>query len=295
MHADHSFPSHHHAPRRQVLRGLKYIHSASVLHRDLKPSNLLLNATCDLKICDFGLARTRCGAAGGPERGWGEGGRGSGKGGAGRPAGTPTPPTGWLRSLSSPRGAPAPHPCLILPAPLPALCPSSACAPGMSCSTESNNFMTEYVVTRWYRAPELLLSCDSYDAGIDIWSGAARRDGRGRRAGTPPPCPPPLHPAPTLCCRTSASPTPPPTPRPPLAPLPAVGCILAELLHRKPLFPGKDYIDQLKLIIRTLGTPSDDELSFISAPKARAYIKALAQVEVGRAGGQPAVAVWRGL
>lgn len=43
-----------------MLRGLKYIHSASVLHRDLKPSNILLNATCDLKICDFGLARTRC-------------------------------------------------------------------------------------------------------------------------------------------------------------------------------------------------------------------------------------------
>lgn len=35
------------------------------------------------------------------------------------------------------------------------------------------------------------------------------------------------------------------------APCP-VGCILAELLQRKPLFPGKDYIDQLKLIIRTL-------------------------------------------
>ena len=47
-------------PRPQILRGLKYIHSAAVLHRDLKPSNLLLNATCDLKICDFGLARTRC-------------------------------------------------------------------------------------------------------------------------------------------------------------------------------------------------------------------------------------------
>ncbi|KDO73060.1 hypothetical protein CISIN_1g0426812mg, partial [Citrus sinensis] len=42
----------------QLLRGLKYIHSANVLHRDLKPSNLLLNANCDLKICDFGLART---------------------------------------------------------------------------------------------------------------------------------------------------------------------------------------------------------------------------------------------
>ncbi|MEQ2218878.1 Mitogen-activated protein kinase 1, partial [Xenoophorus captivus] len=33
----------------QILRGLKYIHSANVLHRDLKPSNLLINTTCDLK------------------------------------------------------------------------------------------------------------------------------------------------------------------------------------------------------------------------------------------------------
>ncbi|KAJ6750929.1 hypothetical protein OIU85_001461 [Salix viminalis] len=41
----------------QTLRGLKYVHSANVIHRDLKPSNLLLNANCDLKICDFGLAR----------------------------------------------------------------------------------------------------------------------------------------------------------------------------------------------------------------------------------------------
>ncbi len=42
----------------QTLRGLKALHSAQVLHRDLKPSNLLLNANCDLKICDFGLARS---------------------------------------------------------------------------------------------------------------------------------------------------------------------------------------------------------------------------------------------
>ena len=47
----------------QILRGLKYVHTANVLHRDLKPSNLLLNASCDLKICDFGLARTRWGCA----------------------------------------------------------------------------------------------------------------------------------------------------------------------------------------------------------------------------------------
>ncbi|GMH11982.1 hypothetical protein Nepgr_013823 [Nepenthes gracilis] len=78
----------------QILRGLKYIHSANVLHRDLKPSNLLLNANCDLKICDFGLART----------------------------------------------------------------------------TSETEIMTEYVVTRWYRAPELLLNCSEYTAAIDIWS-----------------------------------------------------------------------------------------------------------------------------
>jgi tRNA A-37 threonylcarbamoyl transferase component Bud32 len=42
----------------QLLRGLKYLHSANILHRDLKPGNLLVNANCELKICDFGLART---------------------------------------------------------------------------------------------------------------------------------------------------------------------------------------------------------------------------------------------
>jgi len=88
--------------------------------------------------------------------------------------------------------------------------------------------MTEYVVTRWYRAPELLLSCDSYTSAIDVWS---------------------------------------------------VGCILAELLQRKAFFPGKDYIDQLKLIIRKLGSPTDGDLTFISSHKARTYIKALPHSE----------------
>ena len=89
--------------------------------------------------------------------------------------------------------------------------------------------MTEYVVTRWYRAPELLLSCDRYDAAIDIWS---------------------------------------------------VGCILAELFLRKPLFPGKDYLSQLKLIIQSLGSPSDEELGFVTAPKARAFIRDMKGIEV---------------
>ncbi|KAJ3312601.1 Mitogen-activated protein kinase [Boothiomyces sp. JEL0838] len=41
----------------QILRGLKWMHSANILHRDLKPGNLLVNSDCELRICDFGLAR----------------------------------------------------------------------------------------------------------------------------------------------------------------------------------------------------------------------------------------------
>lgn len=144
----------------QLLRGLKYLHSANVLHRDLKPSNVLLNANCDLKICDFGLARTRV---------------------------RPEPESGAAAA-----------------------------------------FMTEYVVTRWYRAPELLLSCDTYDDKVDMWS---------------------------------------------------AGCILAELLGRRALFPGRDYMDQLKLIVRNLGSPDSEDLSWISSGRAREFIQKLPHAE----------------
>ncbi|KAG5014832.1 hypothetical protein JHK85_020968 [Glycine max] len=50
-------PEHHQFFLYQLLRGLKYIHTANVFHRDLKPKNILANADCKLKICDFGLAR----------------------------------------------------------------------------------------------------------------------------------------------------------------------------------------------------------------------------------------------
>ena len=52
----------------------------------------------------------------------------------------------------------------------------------------------------------------------------------------------------------------------------SVGCILAEMLNNKPLFPGENYQDQILKIQEILGTPSAEEISFIRAPLARAYL-----------------------
>ena len=41
-----------------LTNALKFIHSANVVHRDLKPSNILVDASCTVKLCDFGFART---------------------------------------------------------------------------------------------------------------------------------------------------------------------------------------------------------------------------------------------
>ncbi|KAI9216121.1 kinase-like domain-containing protein [Blastocladiella britannica] len=138
----------------QTLRALKCLHSANILHRDLKPSNLLLNSNCDLKVCDFGLARI------------------------------------------------------------------------MNIDEETNTagFMTEYVATRWYRAPEIMLTFKEYTHAIDVWS---------------------------------------------------VGCILAEMLSGKPLFPGRDYHHQLSLILDVLGTPSLEDFNAIKSRRARDYIRSL--------------------
>lgn len=82
----------------QLLKALKFLHSAELLHRDVKPSNLLLNSDCHVKICDFGLCR----------------------------------------SIAETSG----------PAPV----------------------LTDYVATRWYRAPEILLGSTRYTFGVDIWA-----------------------------------------------------------------------------------------------------------------------------
>ncbi|XP_037928074.1 mitogen-activated protein kinase p38b [Teleopsis dalmanni] len=130
----------------QILRGLKYIHSAGIIHRDLKPSNIGVNKDCELRILDFGLARP------------------------------------------------------------------------------AESEMTGYVATRWYRAPEIMLNWMHYNQTVDIWS---------------------------------------------------VGCIMAELLTGRTLFPGTDHIHQLNLIIELLGTPDDDFMQKISSESARNYIRSL--------------------
>nr|XP_004656445.1 mitogen-activated protein kinase 15 isoform X6 [Jaculus jaculus] len=84
----------------QLLRATKFIHSGRVIHRDQKPSNVLLDASCRVKLCDFGLARSLSDLPEGPE----------------------------------------------------------------------GQALTEYVATRWYRAPEVLLSSRRYTPGVDMWS-----------------------------------------------------------------------------------------------------------------------------
>ena len=55
----------------------------------------------------------------------------------------------------------------------------------------------------------------------------------------------------------------------------AVGCILAEMLTSKPLFPGRDYAHQLDLILDVLGTPTLSEYAAITSRRSRDYIRAL--------------------
>eukprot|EP00635_Sarcinochrysidales_sp_CCMP3193_P004755 CAMPEP_0118889788 /NCGR_PEP_ID=MMETSP1166-20130328/545_1 /TAXON_ID=1104430 /ORGANISM="Chrysoreinhardia sp, Strain CCMP3193" /LENGTH=881 /DNA_ID=CAMNT_0006828383 /DNA_START=263 /DNA_END=2908 /DNA_ORIENTATION=+ len=163
----------------QMLRGLAYMHAKTVVHRDIKPGNILLNDQCQLKICDFGLARAlpppRDKAAvavvvaassnatqkgGRPDGAKRESTATDGKrtnSGAERPAATVAPAQSVARSHSAGRSS---SPKLSAPG-------KSSQKPQQQPAAQ----LTEYVVTRWYRAPELLLSCrSSYDGAVDVWS-----------------------------------------------------------------------------------------------------------------------------
>ena len=44
------------------------------------------------------------------------------------------------------------------------------CDLGFARNVSNNGKMTDYVATRWYRPPELILGRDDYDKSIDIWA-----------------------------------------------------------------------------------------------------------------------------
>ena len=42
----------------QLLNAINYMHSFNIAHRDIKPSNILVFEGSEIKLCDFGLAKT---------------------------------------------------------------------------------------------------------------------------------------------------------------------------------------------------------------------------------------------
>lgn len=54
-----------------------------------------------------------------------------------------------------------------------------------------------------------------------------------------------------------------------------MGCILAEMLGRRVLFPGRNHVDQLKVILDTIGTPPEEQLGWLSGVEGARTLRAL--------------------
>ena len=52
----------------------------------------------------------------------------------------------------------------------------------------------------------------------------------------------------------------------------SVGCVIAELILLKPLFPGSDYVDQLRRILNVVGTPDVATLEALCQPRTSARL-----------------------
>ncbi len=265
----------------QILVSLKYMHSAGVIHRDLKPGNVLLYPDCTLKLCDFGLARCissdECSPLSDP---------------------APVDELDPELELDTPEEGQVGRVCVFFPGasyevgerplmskasscsttsevvvsdkPLILVSPPQPCSPGAPAvksrvSTKHllrkpnpgrkkfRKMLTTHVVTRWYRAPEVILMESDYGPAIDVW---------------------------------------------------AAGCIFGELLvmlkgnastsmDRRPLFPGTscyplspgraeardESTDQLSLILEVLGTPTEEDYSFVTEPKKVAELRALPKIK----------------
>ena len=225
----------------QLCCGIAYVHSAGVIHRDLKPANVLVNADCSLKICDFGLSRLGRESAGADSCAVGGGGGGgingvgsvrAGAGGGGASSGSMgVPPP--LRPKRGTTNSSLPSSAITLPAP----------------PSRMRRELTKHVVTRWYRAPELILLSEHYTSAIDMWSvGCILAELLSMQA------------------ESHTSPE-----------------------DRQALFPGRscfplsadnplaynDQLDQLNVIFDVIGTPSAEDLQQVDNETARGYIGGL--------------------
>mmetsp|Transcript_111078 Transcript_111078/g.155934 ORF Transcript_111078/g.155934 Transcript_111078/m.155934 type:complete len:409 (+) Transcript_111078:80-1306(+) len=218
-----------------ILVGLRYIHSADVLHRDLKPANVLINEDCSVKICDFGLARSVEGIEGAT---WS-----STHGDMKAPVfKQPEPSDTDENATKNETTKPSTG--------KPKMVKSSG---GLIKAKNMKRELTGHVVTRWYRAPELILLEKDYTAAIDMWSlGCIFAELMGMIKEN----------APTF-------------------------------LDRSPLFPGTSCFplspdrsnnvkrggfphssqDQMSVIFSVLGTPPENEMDFVTDAKALEYLK----------------------
>lgn len=222
----------------QILRGVRYMHAAKIVHRDLKPGNLLVNADCALRLCDFGLARAYADPAADYDipancdmDGTGDAAVATERLDRRRDSAPTSTSDRATRSLERAPGRERSSPPVSrsLSPPKSSLRLSSIHRNDPKAKQRRLNYpggpLTEYVATRWYRAPEVMLCFrEGYGPELDMWS---------------------------------------------------VGCILAELIAGKPIFAGKDYVDQIARIHNVLGSPSEAVINKIGSERAKTFVKSL--------------------